>query len=601
MLKPMIAALGALLLSTAHPAWAATPEDGRFERLVDQAYRADLAADPTRRTLLTITKSEAAWTPTTDAWRAAKAKRSADRLAALPKAIDRAKLSPDHQIQYDIYESVLKDDLVTQKVLLEGYTSGANVWDPSWDLPQTMTRFQKLETAQDARNYIARLAGLPQVLTDILAAGEARRERGVTLMQTGYTALAAQTRAFSQGAPCGGPGEHTLIRDFKAKLAASTVAAAQRPALIAQAEATLKAKVCPAYARFADAVAAMAPSGRTSGMWQMPGGAENYRDFVEFTLADRVDPEVLHETGLKAVDEIEGELRAMATKMGFADLAALRADLQANPKLSVPTTDAGYAELEAITKAHLAAVQARLPDYFAYIPKTPLVVERALKGPLGGPPSADSFYTEATADGSMPAIYNLAFPPGPPRTDVWSMTTTTFHEGVPGHHLQTATAAELRTGPAIPRRFLVGYADGWAMYAEQLAVEMGLYEGDDYGRIGWIDARLERAVRLVIDTGLNAKGWTPEQATAYQKAHLVGNAGVGRFLNWPGQAVGYYWGYSEMLRLREKARAELGDRFDIKGFHDAVLRHGSMPAAVMRRSVDNWIASVKAQPPIAKP
>lgn len=575
-------------------ALAATPEDGRFAVLVERAHREDLARDPTRRTQLTVTASEAAWTPVTDAWRADRAQRSAARLADLPRRIDRAKLSPDQQIQYDIYESVLKDDLVVQKVLLEGFTSGASVFDPAWESPQILTRLQKVVSRTDAANYVSRLSGLPQLLSDTLAAGEARRLRGVVMMRAGYAGLSAQTRAYAQGAPCGGEGEHPLLKDFKAKLAASEVPQAARAGFVARAEATLNEEVCPAYARFADAVAAMAPSGRTSGMWQMPGGAEHYRDFVEFTLADRVDPQVLYDTGEKAVAMIEGELSAMAKKLGFADVAAMRAAFRADPDLSVANTPDGYAALEADTKARLARVEALLPQYFDHIPKTPLVVERALKGPLGGPPSAGSFYTEAPPDGSLPAIYNLAFPPGPARIEVWSQATTTFHEAVPGHHLQTATAAELAAGPAIPRRFLVGYADGWAMYAEQLAVEMGLYEGDDPGKVGWMDARLERAVRLVVDTGLNFRTWMPEQAAAYVKTHLGEGVSINRFLNWPGQATGYYWGYVDILRLREKARAELGDRFDIRGFHDAVLRPGAMPPPVLRKAVDNWIARARA-------
>jgi uncharacterized protein (DUF885 family) len=375
--------LAVALTLGAHAAQAqasVTPEDRRFEAMVRAADKQDLAADPTRRTVQTLTPSEAQWTPVSDAWRAAKTKVAAQRLAALPKAIDRKTLSPDHQILFDLYAANLKDAGITQKALLNGYTSGANIFDAAWDLPQTLERSQKLRNVQDARNYLARLNGLPQVLDDTLAAGETRRARDIVLTKAGYKALAIQVREFAKGAPCAGAGEHALAHDFKAKLAASTVAQADRPALIAAADAALKDRVCPAYAKFADAVEAMAPSGRDGGMWERAGGAERYRDFVEFHLADRVDPEVLYDTGVKAVAELETELRTEAGKLGLhGDIAAIRKALDEDPKLSVPNTPEGYSQLEAITNARLADVEKRLPAWFIYIPKTPVVVQRALK------------------------------------------------------------------------------------------------------------------------------------------------------------------------------------------------------------------------------
>jgi uncharacterized protein (DUF885 family) len=377
--------LAVALTLGAHAAQAqasVTPEDRRFEAMVRAADKQDLAADPTRRTVQTLTPSEAQWTPVSDAWRAAKTKVAAQRLAALPKAIDRKTLSPDHQILFDLYAANLTDAGITQKALLNGYTSGANIFDAAWDLPQTLERSQKLGNVQDARNYLARLNGLPQVLDDTLAAGETRRARDIVLTMAGYKALAIQVREFAKGAPCAGAGEHALAHDFKAKLAASTVAQADRPALIAAADAALKDRVCPAYAKFADAVEAMAPSGRDGGMWERVGGAERYRDFVEFHLADRVDPEVLYDTGVKAVAELETELRTEAGKLGLhGDIAAIRKALDEDPKLSVPNTPEGYSQIEAITNARLADVEKRLPAWFSYIPKTPVVVQRALEGP----------------------------------------------------------------------------------------------------------------------------------------------------------------------------------------------------------------------------
>lgn len=595
-LATIAAAVGLLIMQEA----AAAPiEDARFDALVKEAYQADLADDPTLRTERMLTTSEALWTPATDDWRAARARASVERLAALAQTIDRSKLSLDFQIKYDVYSSFLQRDLVAQKAMLEGYTVYNNVFEPIRSHPQTLKRFHRIENVEDGRNYISRLNGLSQILKDALAAGESRLERGIVMMKSNYLGLAEHATELSQGAPCaGGTQDHTLAEDLRVKLAASEIPKAQQQALIAEANLVLAKELCPAYAATSARLEAMAASGRTQGMWVLPDGAENYRDFVEFNLGDRVDPVLIHRRGLEEVDKIEAELKVMAVKIGLSgDVSELNNHLENHENLSVPNTDAGYVEYEARTNSYLATISKRLPDYFSHIPKQPLSVERALTGPLGsGPPSSGSFYTPAPADGSRPAIYNLAFPPGPDRIETWSLKTTTYHEGIPGHHLQYATAWELQgdANEMRRKRSIAAYGEGWALYAEQLAHEMGVYEDDDYGKIGWMQARLERAIRLVLDTGLNFLEWTPEQAMVYQREHLAGNSSIRRFLSWPGQALGYYWGYLEILDLRERAQAELSDKFDIKEFHDTILRHGPMPAPVMRKAVDHWIARVRS-------
>lgn len=593
-------AAAALFSMSAGLVAAGPSEDAQFDELVRSAYEADLANDPNRRTRRAITRSEAEWTPATDERRAQEARIAAARLETLARQIDREALSPDHRVKYDIYASGLESEIVEHKTTLNGYTVYSNIFDPLREYPQILTRFQKIETVEDAQNYIARLNGLPHVVSDVLDAGEERLERAVVMMKSGYRSLARLAEEHASGAPCGdGPALHTLAKDFRTKLADSDVPAERRPALIADADRALQDAVCPAYAAAAARLQGMVESGRDQGMWAMANGAEHYRDFVEFSLGERVDPMRIHERGLEEVAKIKAELAEMAKQAGLSgDTQELNRHLKTDKGLSLPNTDEGYAEFEARAKSYLAEIRKKLPDYFNHIPVQELSVERALTGPLGaGPPSSGSFYTPAPADGARPAIYNLAFPPGPDRIETWTLKSTTFHEGLPGHHLQFATARELQgeENEALRSGSVAAYTEGWALYAEQLANEMGLYTDDPYGKIGWMQMRMERAIRLVLDTGLNALEWTPEEAIAFQRAHLANEAGIGRFLSWPGQALGYYWGYLEILALREKAKAELGDAFDIKDFHDVILRHGPMPPPVMRAAVDAWIASVKSQ------
>lgn len=589
-------ALALTLATAAHgPSALAQPhEDVRLNALIEAQWTADMAVDPTARTELTLSTSEAEWTPVTDVWRAADARKAGFALKRLAKNIDPAQLSLPMRIRHDIYKRALETRILRERVMRHGFTIGSSIFEPVTEGPRLMARNQKIASVRDAENYLARVAALPALLDSIAGQGEERAARGVVLTQAGYKAAAAQSRTLGEGGSCSGQGENAIEADFRKKIASADMTEEARKALSTRMAQQLSSVVCPAYGTYAARIERLAPKGRSSGMWQMAGGAKAYEDFVELALAERIPPDTIFARGEQEVERIEGELRAMASKMGFADLDALRLHLRSDPRLSVPNSDAGYALVEAKASNDLARVEALLPQYFLYLPKSPLAMKRGLEGPLGGPATPSAFYIPAAADGSRPATYSVGFA-GAARIDSWNLSSVTFHEALPGHHLQFATAQELRDGPdKTGSGLLPSYIEGWGLYAEQLAYEMGLYADDDYGKVAWMQFRLERAVRLVLDTGLNYKGWSYEQGAAYQKAHLTTDLTVNRFVNWPGQALGYYWGYLKILTLRDEASRVLGTRFDIRGFHDAILRPGPMPPAAMRRAVEGSIAQVKA-------
>ncbi len=574
-------------------AQAAPTERAKFDAFVAGAKAADLAFDPTRRTQINHNGAESGWTPMTDAYRAVEAKRLAARLAELSGAIDRKRLSPSDQIAYDIYKAGLEADLLEARTYPNAYFLGASPFNAAQDLPGVLMGSHAIKSEADARNYIARLQALPAVLEGAVADAKARQGRGVTMIQSAFSQSEAVGRRFAAGAPCGGEGENPLWADFQAKVKGADLAAPARESLLADGRAALSGAVCPAYGAFAAAVAAMEPEGRIQGLWSTPNGEAIYADLVELSLTTRADPNLVHEVGLREVARTEAEIEAMMRKVGFkGDLAAFNKWLQDAPEVSLPNTEAGRAAYLAKARALVHGVYPKLPAYFETVPKTPLQVEPTTHDPSGAPDTSSSYYTPGRADGSKPATYHLGVPEKGP-IETWSLATTAYHEGVPGHHLQTALAAEGGEGEG--RRFYPAYAEGWALYAEALAAEMGGYDGDDYARIGWLQQKLTRAVRVVVDTGLNAKRWTPEQATAYQLEHMGREEGLRRFLNWPGQGLAYYWGYLEFVRLREKAQAELGDRFDIRRFHSVVLKDGPAPFSVLERQVDAWIAAEKGR------
>ncbi|MFC4307959.1 DUF885 domain-containing protein [Steroidobacter flavus] len=595
----VLATLATASCSTAPTAQQPLPanQDARFNEFVDRAYKQELASDPTRRTELTLAPSEPSWTPAGLANDAELARKYTERLSSLGAQVDRQQLSPDQQIRFDIYRAALQNQLVRLRIKQAGYTIGANVFDPPRELTQLLIKNHKILSADDARNYLSRLQELPKIVDDTMAAAKEHHGRGIVMIDREYQRVADDARSLSQGAPCSGNGDQALAKDFRDKLKGSSIPAAEQAAFTTESNTVLAQSVCPAYAKFAQVVTELGKAGRADGLWALPNGVAVYEDTIEYSLGRRVDPEAVHQLGLREVERHQREIQQLTAKLGIPSGAAeLDAYLAKKADLWVPNTDEGFKQYKAATEAMIAFIQTKLPDYFQYIPKSPLAVEWAATGPTGGGPSRGSYYTLALPDGSKPAIYNLAFWPGPERFSLVSLPTVTYHEAVPGHHMQMATAFELQ-GADDKLRFGhdVAYAEGWGLYAEQLAYEMGVYANDPYGAIGWRRALLERAVRLVIDTGVNYKHWSRKQAEDYQVSVLGGEASVNRFFNWPGQALGYYWGYQEIVRLRDKARQELGPRFDIKAFHHVVLKNGEMPLDVLERTVDRYIRETAAR------
>ena len=556
-----------------------------------RARAADLAADPTRRSQAERTGAEATWTSTSDAHLELEANRHEARLADLPRVVDRGGLTGEDQIAFDVYEAGLEADLLEARTYPNAYFLGASPLNAAQDLPAVLMGSHSIASEGDARNYIARLKALPEVLAGAIADVEARQQRGVTMIRSAFSQSEAVGRRFASGAPCDGAGEHPLWSDFQAKVKAAPIAEPQREVLLTEGRAALSGTVCPAYAAFAGKVAALEAGGRTQGLWSTPNGEALYADLLELSLTVRADPAQVHEIGLREVANIEAEIEAMMAKVGFnGDLPAFNAWLQDAPEVSLPNTENGRAAYLAKARALVHGIYPKLPAYFEAVPKTPLSVEPTTHDPSGAPGTTASYYTAAPKDGSRPAIYHLGVSDRP-RIETWSLATTAYHEGLPGHHLQIALAQEAGDGEELP--FYPAYSEGWGLYAEALAAEMGGYDGDDYARIGWLQQKLTRAVRVVVDTGLNAKRWTPEQATAYQLARMGREEGLRRFLNWPGQGIAYYWGYLEFMRLREKAQAELGPRFDLRRFHTVMLKDEPAPFSVLERQVDAWIASEK--------
>jgi len=333
------------------------------------------------------------------------------------------------------------------------------------------------------------------------------------------------------------------------------------------------------------------------GAGALPQGQAFYNARLAlFTTTDMTADEI-HALGLKEVARIHAGMEAIKNRIGFKrTLREFFTFMREDPQFFFPNTDEGREGYLQAARDHLAFIKARLPGYFGILPKADLEVKRV--EPFREQPGAAQHYFPGTPDGSRPGVYyaHLSDMKAMPKHQ---LEVIAYHEGHPGHHMQISIQQELQNLPTFRTQSgYTAYSEGWGLYAEFLAREMGAYK-DPYSEFGRLSSEIWRAIRLVVDTGIHAKGWTEQQAVEYFTANSPSAAGairseVQRYIVIPGQATAYKVGMQKILELREKATKTLGDRFDIKGFHDTVLGGGAMPLDILERRVDDWIASRKA-------
>jgi uncharacterized protein (DUF885 family) len=379
-----------------------------------------------------------------------------------------------------------------------------------------------------------------------------------------------------------------------AKLSISQI---EKDLLIADAAHALNASVKPAYeALISEMTAQEKVAGTDDGVWRFKDGAGYYAERLANYTTTNMTPDEIHNLGLAQVARIHKEMGVVQKKMGVkGDLQAFFNYMRTEPKFYAPETAEGRALYLSETQKAQDAITPLLPKWFGVLPKAPLVVKpvEAFREKSAG----KAFYQRPSPDGSRPGTYyaNLYKMADMPLTEVEALF---YHEGVPGHHLQLAIQTELKDVPAF-RQFggVTAYSEGWGLYSEKLAKDMGLYTDParDFGRL---QLELHRAIRLVVDSGLHHKRWTREKAIKYVEDNSADAPGgivkaIERYIIYPGQATAYMVGRLKISELRDKAQKALGSKFDVRGFHDTVLKSGPVPLDVLEEQVDAWIASRK--------
>ncbi len=472
------------------------------------------------------------------------------------------------------------------------------------DLPDFFDTRQAIANFADAEIYLTRLAAAPAAIDGDTERARADAEAGVIPPDFIIDRTLANLDAMI-GTPAGAQMYVVALRNKLAPLAPATAPPADQQraqAMITRAETITRDRITPAMQRAAAALRAMRPRATSdAGIWRLPEGPAYYRAALAIQTMTDLTPDQIHQIGLTRVAELTQELDITLRRLGHAQgtVGARLSALTADPQYAYPETEEGRAQLLADVRARIDRVMQMAPRWFQTMPRAPLEIRRT---PAAAEASSfGAYYEGPSLDGATPGIYYINLRDLSEMTKI-DLPTQDYHEAAPGHHFQVARARERADLPLLRRLISFNsYAEGWGLYAEQLADEQNLYADDPIGRVGYLRWQLWRAARLVVDTGIHEKRWTRQQAIDYLQ-QVTGDAPgvivseVERYVVWPGQACSYEIGRREISALREEARNRLGPRFDLRGFHESVLHEGELPWPALRPLVRAWIAERATQP-----
>lgn len=572
---------------------AAAAEDARLRALLDAFFEEGVDESPQLASSLGLDKGARAGLKSqlndySAAGKAARLERVKDRLARL-KAVDRAALSPASALDYDVVEYDLGRSVASETRFPFGSARGnfqpyviTQQQGPYRDIPDFLDTTHKIETAADCDSYLARLAAFPRALDDSLARQTSDAARGVFAPDFALDTTLQQLNAL-RGQPAAGT---VLVTSLERRSKAANIPGDWGP----RATAIVTGAVFPAFDRHIAAVTALrAKATHDAGVWRLPDGEAYYAAGVKSSTTTELSPAEVHQLGLDQVAEISGRLGTMLKAQGLTlgSVGARLTALNARPEQLYANTDPGRAELIATLNEQIKAAYLRLPKAFGTLPKAPVEVRRVPAFIQDG--ASNGYYQGAALDGSRPAAFYINLKD----TGEWpkySLATLTYHEAVPGHHLQVAIAQESTDIPLLRRRGgYSAYSEGWALYAEQVADELGVYDGDPFGRIGFLQSFLFRAARLAVDTGIHYKRWSREKATDYLTdttgfARTRAQREIDRYCVGPAQALSYKVGHTQWARLRDAVKTRQGAKYDARAFHE-VLRQGAMPLVILERVV----------------
>ncbi|WP_114950908.1 DUF885 domain-containing protein [Sphingosinicella terrae] len=580
-------------------AGAVAAADAELTAFLDAAFEAQLQLDPEQLTQLGRKDKQDQLSDPSEAATAARLDAMRRSVADMRRRFDREALGENARISYDMW--ALELDRAETWVRWRGHNYVFDRSGPHTGLPNFLINQHRVDEPADLEAYAARLAALGPVIDTHLGRARASAATGIRMPRFAYDQSIEEVRRLTTGAPFDGGADSALFADAKTKAAAlreaGKVDEAGERRLVAQVAEALTGSVKPAYERLgawleADRAEASAEPG---GAGALPDGAAFYAAMLKLQTTTDMNAEQIHELGLSEVRRIRGEMEVLKGRIGFAgSLEDFFVHLREDDRYYVSNDEAGRARYLQLAETYLAGMKARLPEQFGRLPRAELVVRRV--EPFREEPGGAAHYSSSAPDGSRPGIFYVHLA-DTRATPLYEIEGTAYHEGWPGHHMQIALAQEMSGLPQFRNHSFYGaYGEGWGLYVERLAKEMGFYT-DPYSDFGRLGREIWRAIRLVVDTGIHAKGWSEAQALEFYTANSPQPIGkirseIRRYFVTPGQATSYKVGMQHMLALRDRARTALGARYDQKRFHDMVLGQGSVPLPVLEAQVERWVAGV---------
>jgi uncharacterized protein (DUF885 family) len=582
---------GTLAAQSAAPApAAATSEAAAIDALFAEYDAAGLAASPLSKAGRGIRDEDyGKWDDPSDEAAERDFARLQDTAARMRAQFDSARLPAQQALSYRLF-----DKLAERRASLHAYRKLGYIFDQMNGAQSRMPAFlistHRVANLAEAEAYVSRIAGMGPQLDALTDQARERADNGVMPPRWVYPYVISDI-----GNLLGAGEANAVLEDLANKLAAIDLPEAQKADLQARAAAAWNASTVPAYQRLAaemERQQAFAPT--DDGVWRFPEGDKYYAALLASYTTTDLTAEQIHEIGLRETARIHDEMRAIMAKVGFTGtLQEFFAFTRDDPRFYHTSREDYLAD----AAQYLAAMEAKLPEFFATLPTDPLEI-RAVEA-FREKSAGKAFYQRPAPDGSRPGIYyvNLYNLRDMSKNELEALA---YHEGLPGHHLQLSVQTQLGNLPAF-RRFggVTAYSEGWGLYTEELGKDMGFYT-DPYSDFGRLGMELWRAGRLVVDTGLHDKRWTREEAMQWLADNTPNPPGdiekaIERYIVYPGQATAYMIGKLKIMELRDMARGELGDAFDVRGFHDVILTSGPVPLSIMEENVRGWVADLSAR------
>ena len=575
-------------------------ETAKFNAWLEEKFEANLSRSPQFQTFLGRKIDYDKWNDVSEEYQEESYKLRQASLAEMRETFDLESLDKNAQLSYRLYEYNMEQEERFHPFRNHWYTFSA-FRGPHSTTPAFLINQHRVKSVEDAEAYIARLEGLKDYMKGHETNALAQYSKGVTPPDWAFPKMIATAQNVISGSPFDDSDKPSAIAaDFEKKINALEIDQNEKDTLLERGRNAMLSSVQPAYQSLIAVFEAQGMKANgDDGAWKLPDGDAYYNVQLERMTTTRMSAEEIHNLGLSEVARIHSEMTTIKDNVGFdGSLQDFFLYMRDDPdgKFTYPNTDEGRAAYLAAATEAIDIMKGRLDELFYTKPKAALEVKRV--EPFREKSAGKAFYQRPAPDGSRPGtyyanLYDMANMP------TYQLEALAYHEGIPGHHMQLAISQELENVPSF-RKYggVTAYSEGWGLYSEFIPKEMGFYS-DPYSDFGRLAMELWRAARLVVDTGLHHKKWSREEAIAYLQENTPNPKGdtvnaIERYIAMPGQATAYKIGMLKILELRGRAQEALGEKFDVRGFHDVVLSNGPVPLDILEENVDSWIAEQKA-------